>query len=304
MVGDLFKIVDSAYGKAGVKILHVSKHGSVHNIRELEVLTLLTLDNSKDYETGNNEDIVATDSQKNTVYVLAKKYGISTPEEFGLVLVTHFISKYPWVTAAKTQITVHPWERIIDKAGQQHNHAFISSPSMTRVAKVEMTRGSRPSVTAGIRDLRVLKTTQSAFVNFVDDEFRTLPDANDRLFSTIVTADWTYNTIRKLDFDTVFSSVREIVLSVFAGPAGKGIFSPSVQNSQYLTQRQILETIPQVESVTIAMPNVHYFGFDFSKFKKMPELTGKCSGEVYNPVDKPSGQITSTLARDNIKSKL
>merc|ERR1711874_445360 len=101
MVGDMFKIVDSAYGKTGVKILHVSKAGSVHSIRELEVVTLLTLDNTKDYETGDNEDIVATDSQKNTVYVLAK--------EFGLVLVTHFISKYPWVTAAKAQITAHPW---------------------------------------------------------------------------------------------------------------------------------------------------------------------------------------------------
>jgi len=304
MVGDMFKIVDSAYGKTGVKILHVSKAGSVHSIRELEVVTLLTLDNTKDYETGDNEDIVATDSQKNTVYVLAKKFGITTPEEFGLVLVTHFISKYPWVTAAKAQITAHPWERITDRAGQQHSHAFISSPSMTRVAEVVMTRGSRPSITAGIRNLRVLKTTQSAFVKFVDDEFRTLPDMDDRVFSTIVTADWTYSTIRQLDFDAAFATARDIVLDVFAGPAGKGVFSPSVQNSQHLTQRQILGAIPQVESVTIAMPNVHYFGYDFSKFKKLPELTGECSGEVYNPVDKPSGLITSTLARENIQSKL
>ena len=56
--------------------------------------------------------------------------------------------------------------------------------------------------------------------------------------------------------------------------------------------------------MTIAMPNVHYFGFDFSKFSRMPELTGECSGEVYNPVDKPSGHIVSTLARDNVQSKL
>ena len=229
-----------------MKILHASKQGSVHTIRELEVVSLLTLDNTKDYETGNNEDIIATDSQKNTVYVLAKKFGISSPEEFGLILTTHFISQYPWVTTAKAQITAHPWERITDKAGQQHNHAFISSPSLTRVAEVEFTRGSRPRVTAGIRDLRVLKTTQSAFVNFVSDEYRTLPDMDDRVFSTIVTADWTYNTIRQLDFDLAFKTAKEIVLDVFAGPAGQGIFSASVQNSQYLTQRQILETIPQV----------------------------------------------------------
>ena len=84
-----------------------------------------------------------------------------------------------------------------------------------------------------------------------------------------------------------------------------GIFSPSVQNSQYLTQKQILEKIPQIESVSIEMPNVHYFGFDFSKFKRMPELSStKGSGDVYNPVDKPSGHITSTLSRQSLVSKL
>ena len=40
--------------QGGVKILHVSKQGAVHTIRELEVETLLTLNNHKDYETGDN----------------------------------------------------------------------------------------------------------------------------------------------------------------------------------------------------------------------------------------------------------
>lgn len=39
-----------------------------------------------------------------------------------------------------------------------------------------------PLVESGIHGLRVLKTTQSSFVNFVDDAYRTLPDAADRIF--------------------------------------------------------------------------------------------------------------------------
>ena len=257
------------FSQTGVKILHVSKQGSVHTIRELEVVSLLTLDNTKDYETGNNEDIIATDSQKNTVYVLAKKFGISSPEEFGLILVTHFISQYPWVTKAKAQVTAHPWERITDPAGEQHSHAFISSPSSIRVAEVEFSRGSRPRVTAGIRDLRVLKTTQSAFVNFVSDEYRTLPDMEDRVFSTVVTADWTYNSIRQLDFDAAFKTARDIVLDVFAGPAGKGIFSASVQNSQYLTQRQILEAIPQVHPTPSLPPHTVQYSINIIIFLRL-----------------------------------
>jgi len=305
MVSESFKIVESAYGKAGVKILHVSQQGSVHTIRELEVESLLTLNNHKDYERGDNSDIIATDTQKNTVYILAKQFGISSPEEFGLILANHFISKYPWVVKAKVTISVHPWQRITDTAGRPHNHAFVSVPMSVRVASVLLTRGQVPVVSAGIRNMRVLKTTQSAFVNFVSDEYRSLPDAKDRLFSTIVKADWTYGKINKeLDFDLAFTTVQDSMLEVFAGPADKGIFSPSVQNSQFLTQKMILEKIPQVEQISISMPNVHNFGFDFSKFPRIPGLEGKGSGDVYHPVDKPSGQITSTLARGMITSKL
>ena len=75
-----------------------------------------------------------------------------------------------------------------------HNHAFVNVPEVIRTAEVIRERGSMPEVRAGLRDLRVLKTTQSSFKDFVDDEFRTLPFDDDRLLSTVVTADWSYNT--------------------------------------------------------------------------------------------------------------
>ena len=51
------------------------------------------------------------------------------------------------------------------------------------------------------------------------------------------------------------------------------------------------------------MPNVHYFGFDFSKFKRMPELSStKGSGDVYNPVDKPSGTNNHPIGTKEIRA--
>jgi len=58
-----------------------------------------------------------------------------------------------------------------------------------------------PKLTSGIRDLRVLKTTQSAFYKFINDEYRTLPNTNDRILSTVVTADWVYSTTQGFCFD-------------------------------------------------------------------------------------------------------
>jgi len=172
---------------------------------------------------------------------------------------------------------------------------------MVRTAEVIRERGAKPEVSAGIRDLRVLKTTQSSFVDFVDDEYRALPFMEDRLLSTVVTADWSYSGPLggQQQYDDAFNKVRDTILEVFAGPADTGIFSASVQNSQHLTQTKILETIPTIKSVTLAYPNVHYFGFDFSRFSEIPGLIGEGSGsgEVFNPVDKPSGLIKSTLSR-------
>ena len=44
-----FEIVENKYGKANVRMLHLRREGLVHTIREFEVDTSLTLDDTKDY---------------------------------------------------------------------------------------------------------------------------------------------------------------------------------------------------------------------------------------------------------------
>lgn len=69
---------DRRYGKNYVRLLHVRRRGSVHDVSELEVNVALTLKPTDDYVDGDNTHIVATDSMKNTVYVLAKQHGVSS----------------------------------------------------------------------------------------------------------------------------------------------------------------------------------------------------------------------------------
>lgn len=66
----------TGYGKNYVKLLYLRRDGDIHFVKELEVSTELTLNNVKDYTHGDNSDIIATDSQKNTVYVMAKQHGV------------------------------------------------------------------------------------------------------------------------------------------------------------------------------------------------------------------------------------
>jgi urate oxidase len=132
--------VDTGYGKNYIKLLHIRRDGVRHHIKEFEVNTHLTLDSKKDYLEGDNSDIVATDSQKNTVYILAKNHGVKSPEEFGLLLTSHFLSKYPHVNKARVCIEEHPWDRL-SSDGVSHNHAFISTPVAVRFSSVTFRRG-------------------------------------------------------------------------------------------------------------------------------------------------------------------
>jgi urate oxidase len=72
-----YEFGEYGYGKNSVKLLHVRRDGTFHTIREYEVSTHLKLLSKKDFTTGDNKDIIATDTQKNIVYILAKKYGVS-----------------------------------------------------------------------------------------------------------------------------------------------------------------------------------------------------------------------------------
>ena len=63
----------SGYGKNGVRLMRVKRVGDKYFVTELKVDVELQLATSRDYEKGDNSDVVATDTQKNTVMALAKQ---------------------------------------------------------------------------------------------------------------------------------------------------------------------------------------------------------------------------------------
>ena len=71
------EFVRTGYGKNSVKLLFIRRQGSHHYIIELKADVELTLSSRKDYLTGDNGDIIPTDTIKNTVHALAKLKGVS-----------------------------------------------------------------------------------------------------------------------------------------------------------------------------------------------------------------------------------
>lgn len=71
-----------------------------------------------------------------------------------------------------------------ERAEQEKRNTEFSSIAKLLIAFFLLSFCSdvRPAVISGLKELRVLKTTRSSFVDFVDDEYRSLPDMEDRLF--------------------------------------------------------------------------------------------------------------------------
>ncbi|XP_072504968.1 uricase isoform X2 [Notamacropus eugenii] len=279
-----------------VKVLHIQRDGKYHTIKEVAASVQLTLGTKKDYLFGDNSDIIPTDTIKNTVHVLAKFKGIKTIEKFAMDICEHFLSSFSHVTRAKVYIEQVPWKRL-EKNGVEHAHAFINTPTGTHFCEVEQSPNGPPTIHSGIKDMKVLKTTQSGFEGFIKDQFTTLSEVKDRCFATQVYCKWRYSQFQNVDFQAVWNGVRDIILEKFAGPYDKGQYSPSVQKTLYDIQVFSLSKIPEIEDMEISLPNIHYFTIDMSKMG----LINK--DEVLLPTDNPYGKITGTVKR-KLSSKL
>lgn len=290
------EFVRTGYGKNVVKLMFVKKHGSHHDIIELKADVEITLKSRKDYLTGDNSDIIPTDTIKNTVHALAKIKGVKSIEQFSVDICNHFLTSFKHVLRAKVYMEEAPWRRL-EKNGVHHVHAFILSPEACRFCDVEQNLNGVPVIHSGIKDMKVLKTTQSGFEGFLRDRFTTLQDTKDRCFCTSVYSRWRYNKVQGVDFDDAWKSVRNTIIEKFAGPFDRGEFSPSVQKTLYEAQVMVLDRVPVIEEIEIVMPNQHYFTIDMTKMG----LSNK--DEVLLPLDNPSGNITGTVRRKH-KAKL
>lgn len=113
-----------------------------------------------------------------------------------------------------------------------------------------------PLSTTGVRSLLLLKTTQSGFENFHRDEFRALGDTNDRLVGTSVDGEWTFTPAAiasRPDYEALNKLVLNTLIDEFAGPADKGVYSVSVQQTLYDMGTGLLAKVPGVEKIELYM---------------------------------------------------
>ncbi|GAA2018926.1 urate oxidase [Nakamurella flavida] len=273
------------YGKAEVRMVHVDRSTPVHVITDVNVTSQLIGDFSSTFATGDNSAIIATDTQKNTVYALARTGGFSTVEEFALRLARHFVGPYPQVTGARMEIEQYGWDRIHTPDGA-HDHSFVRGSAEVRTALV-MKDGDDEQVISGVAGLVVLKSTGSEFWGFPDVPYTSLVETTDRIMATSVTARWRYTGV-DVDWDAAFTAIRAVMLEKFAT-----VHSLSLQQTLFAMGEAVLTAHPEVAEIRLSMPNKHHFLVDLEKWGlDNPNM-------VFYAADRPYGLIEASVLRDD-----
>jgi urate oxidase len=133
--------------------------------------------------------------------------------------------------------------------------------------------------------LTILKTTKSAFTGYIKDKLTTLKPATDRIFGTSATVAWTF-TSDSPGYATVRARVVGALLRIFAEHD-----SMSVQHTLFDMGKAALDAAPEIASIKLTMPNLHYLLADLSPFGQ------DNPNHIFVPIDEPHGYIEATVER-------
>ncbi|HKN79977.1 MAG TPA: urate oxidase, partial [Actinomycetota bacterium] len=118
------------------------------------------------------------------------------------------------------------------------------------------------------------------------DRYTILPETDDRILATELDARWRYAG-PNLDFAKEREACRDALVRAFAHHDD----SRSVQHTLWHMGTAVLEAAPNVEELTLSMPNLHHVAVDLSYCGIQND------GQVFVVTDKPSGRIEGTVRR-------
>ncbi len=271
----------SQYGKAETRVVRVYRDRDPHELVDLNVSAALSGDFADTHLTGDNAKVLTTDAVKNTVFAYAQEHGEAArqAESFGLALARHFVGDVPQVSRARLRLEQFPWLRLPGP------HAFVRDGSLVRTSTVTVEHG-RAHVVSGLRDLVVLKTTDSEFTGFYEDRYTTLQPTTDRVMATSVTAQW-WHTTDQVEWGTAFDLARGALTAAFAAS-----YSLALQQTLFEMGSALLDAVPSAGEVRLSLPNKHHFAVDLSPFGL------DNPNEVFFAADRPYGLIEGTVRRE------
>jgi urate oxidase len=279
------RLGDNRYGKSRVRLSRITRHGDRHEFNEWTVRVLLEGDFETSFTEADNSKILPTDTMKNTVYSVARGSKAATIEEFAKELGDYLLANNAQVSGALVEVKEKAWERLNVDGAPDATTFKLGGPEVHTVRAVR-DQGRAWSITSGVDGLVILKTTKSAFTGYIKDKLTTLKPATDRIFGTRATVTWPFAEGATPDYAQVRMRVIAALLKEFAAHD-----SMSVQHTLFDMGRAALAAAPEIQRITLTMPNLHHLLADLSPFGQ------DNPNHIFVPIDEPHGYIEATIER-------
>ena len=151
------------YGKAEVRMVHLDRSAEQHVLKDFNVTSQLMGDFTDAHLTGANDLVIATDTQKNTVYALAKTGGVSSPVDLPVHSRTSSAELRSWKSRISTvQPSPAPSMRVL----RIRVLVLTSrSPIRNRPAQADQARSQMEYRQAGMRLQQLYTQTRIQVIN-------------------------------------------------------------------------------------------------------------------------------------------
>jgi urate oxidase len=236
----------SYYGKGDVTVYRLHRDPSRGAVFGANVLILVYGDAFwPTYTTGDNTNLVATDSMKNFIQRETMNFEGADLESFCRFLAQEFTATYPQAEGAQVTASEIPWAQIGDSG------SFAPAGPDRAWARMEAGPNGTSEIRSGISGFRLLRLNGSAFRGFVRDQYTTLPDIANRPLHMWLDLDWSY--VAEADAfseGSVTNRVRTLVHEVF-----NGFESGSIQQIIYEIGMKMLAEIPGIAEVNLEANN-------------------------------------------------
>jgi urate oxidase len=237
------------YGKGDVTVYKLQRDGrtaaSQSPVFSANVL-LLTYGDAfwPTYTTGDNTDLVATDSMKNFIHQETLQFQGSDLADYCRFLGAKFLETYPQAEGVQVSAQEIPY------AGVDSRVAFAPAGPERATARVELTRESAVEAVAGLRGFKLLRLGGSAFQGFVRDRYTTLPDTANRPLHMWLDLEWHYMDPADAFGNPATTATREIVRDTF-----RNFESGSIQQLIYQIGTRMLKELPAIAEIHLEANN-------------------------------------------------
>ena len=276
-------LIANTYGKGRVRVLRVHRQGEHNEVRELSLQVMLNGDFSRAYTHADNRKVIATDTIKNIVNIVARESIVAGNEEFCAAIARFFLGRYEQVDSVDINASETVWRRVVID-GEEHPHGFVLDGNGKPT--VHLLQGRQDAkLSSGIAGFTFMKSTDSGWTDYVMDDVTTLRETTDRIAATSMNASWAWSA----EPDNYAQSNEKILatmLSVFADT-----YSAGIQDSLCRMAEAALAAVPEIGTISLACPNKHYLPIDLSPFGM------SANNLVFTPTDEPHGQIECSVGR-------